>query len=1430
MGVRLYGVVSLGLALAFATAARAAIPAGPFARLAAPSVTSVGPAGLGLIADWTPASARVKVTRYGLRAVPVPRRALSGACARTVSLTAAGADSTAVIGGVCSGVAYRVQVRTVTARGSSGFGRASDPVVPLPASVPFVPLVTRVLGRNRALVIGWAAPGYDGGRPVKSYQVTARSKTSAKTVTVPAASAGVTMTGLANGVSYQVTVRAVNAIGKSPPAAGRGVPGPARAPGPPAGLSAVPGEAAGTISVSWSAPADDGGAAITSYRLTWLKEVAVPAGTGVSYRPAPGAKPVTRSFSRTSAVIGGLSAAGVFYVFKVAARNAAGTSVATSYSSPVTLGTAPASAVRVLGAPILAHVRSIRSGVVTISYPSPTAVPAVLRSLRAGAVIVAGVSAATPQGLLRTVTSVRVSQSATYAIGTTLAPLAAAFRTLTADVSLGTAPAGASGRFTATAPGISVRQLPRAGVSGALGLSVDFSGAAQGDQGGLTFDVRGEVDLSPTLVFRASLLRDFIGLPDGAVMSFTSSVDVTESHSISASGDVQQHWPVGAGAGIYPPEASVKAGVYCYQTFLVQVGPVPLVLSPCVEISVTLSVTGSIGVTSSVSYQYGEEASWTSADPGHLTLTSLSLPPADNGPPSSSLLLQGDGALGFDVKPELFVYGVTGPYIDASISLDATVSPRSTPWLTLGLQLTIAAGWQLVIPALKIDVSIQAAGTASWRLYQSSGPPPPALTPLTLSPAGGTVSPGGSVRFLAPGAAGPVSWSLIGAAGDEISRSGTFTAAGPAGRVVTVVGADSLGATGRAIVTIGRQLGPVRNLAGTVSGNGRSVVLSWQPPTPVAGQRVASYLVSTSPPTQATTAPGSAASVVISGLVPGASYVASVSALTTTGYQTQPATTALASAGLAAAPVITSVAPRQGSAAGGTKLTITGAGFSAAPGATSFDLGPGQAASDVTCSSATACTAGTPPGPPGTVDVTATVGGLTSVPNPAADTFSYYLPATRWTAREAPLPPHPASQPDADFAAVGCYSASACVATGSYNDSSGHMHGLLETLSGSAWTPAEAPLPPDASLEPDLNFPAAACQSASRCIAAGGYFDASGDAQGVIDTSSGTTWTPAEAPPPSSMQGTGLASATCWRAECVAVGEVSSNGLIETLSGSTWTPSTAPVPAGGSFSFLQSVACGAPSSCAAVGQYFGSASVYLGLVDVLSGTTWTPEQAPLPAGADASQGTNLTSVACPSASFCAAVGAYGDSTGRSHGLLETMSGSAWTPLAAPLPPGAAAKPAYFFLNSVACSAPSACVAVGEYQDAKGDIQGLIETLSGSTWTATRAPLPADAQVNKGGENSVYLNSVACPAPASCVVTGGYPNSPGNADGLLDILSGTTWTASSIPLPANAVTPGYPVAADMGAVTCSAASACVAVGGYWGNSGQDHEGLLLTGPA
>jgi hypothetical protein len=262
--------------------------------------------------------------------------------------------------------------------------------------------------------------------------------------------------------------------------------------------------------------------------------------------------------------------------------------------------------------------------------------------------------------------------------------------------------------------------------------------------------------------------------------------------------------------------------------------------------------------------------------------------------------------------------------------------------------------------------------------------------------------------------------------------------------------------------------------------------------------------------------------------------------------------------------------------------------------------------------------------------------------------------------------------------------------------------------------------------------------------------------------------------------------------------------------GGTWTPTEAPLPAGSSGGGLNSVSCATASACTAVGDD--------GLLVTGSGTAWSATQAPSVPGGTAG---SLGFVSCSSATACAAVGWYVDSSGHQQGQLLTESGTSWTATKAPLPADAAADPAVS-MTSVSCAAAATCAATGSYTDSSSSQQGLLLTWDGTSWTAAKAPLPADASATGP---AATITSVSCASATTCAATGSYIDSSsfkGN-QGLLLTWDGTSWTAAKAPLPADA-SAIYPVA-GIGSVSCLTATACTAVGGYRDSSGAAH-GLLL----
>src|SRR5579863_573031 len=211
---------------------------------------------------------------------------------------------------------------------------------------------------------------------------------------------------------------------------------------------------------------------------------------------------------------------------------------------------------------------------------------------------------------------------------------------------------------------------------------------------------------------------------------------------------------------------------------------------------------------------------------------------------------------------------------------------------------------------------------------------------------------------------------------------------------------------------------------------------------------------------------------------------------------------------------------------------------------------------------------------------------------------------------------------------------------------------------------------------------------------------------------------------------------------------------------------------------------------------------------------------PLPSGS--SGGYSLASTSCPAAGDCVAVGSYTDSSLNLQGLIETESSGSWSASTVDLssiPPATDNSNAQ--LTSVSCTSMGDCVAVGNFYDAHGP-EGLIETERNGTWDAARLNLSSLPSVN--GVPNVSLTSVSCPSAGNCAAVGNYSDGPGNQQGLLVSESNGTWTASEAGV--TSIGGASQPSTTLAQVSCASAGACAAVGSYTDTAGNIR-GLIAT---
>ncbi|HEV2449358.1 MAG TPA: fibronectin type III domain-containing protein, partial [Thermoplasmata archaeon] len=196
------------------------------------------------------------------------------------------------------------------------------PRVPAPSAPPGL----SVHPGNTSLRVDWGASIAPSGFPVQNYSVWTSFSANFTTPTRRATTTGfeANLTGLVDGTGYYVSVEASGATGTGPLAAPV-VAIPAGVPYPPTSVSAV-GSGPSSITVRWAAPADDGGANLSGFVVSYAFDAIGP-WVAVS---APG--------TSDQLVLGQLSPSTHYYI-EVSAVN----SVGTGNPSPPTTATTLAS-------------------------------------------------------------------------------------------------------------------------------------------------------------------------------------------------------------------------------------------------------------------------------------------------------------------------------------------------------------------------------------------------------------------------------------------------------------------------------------------------------------------------------------------------------------------------------------------------------------------------------------------------------------------------------------------------------------------------------------------------------------------------------------------------------------------------------------------------------------------------------------------------------------------------------------------------------------------------------------------------------------------------------------------------------------------------------------------------------------------------------
>ena len=384
--------------------------------------------------------------------------------------------------------------------------------------------------------------------------------------------------------------------------------------------------------------------------------------------------------------------------------------------------------------------------------------------------------------------------------------------------------------------------------------------------------------------------------------------------------------------------------------------------------------------------------------------------------------------------------------------------------------------------------------------------------------------------------------------------------------------------------------------------------------------------------------------------------------------------------------------------------------------------------------------------------------------------------------------PVPSGSVAAQLAGVSCAAGGSCVAwLYTAADRTGYALGDVRDTVTSAWELSAVPTPARST---GASLAGVSCAAAETCTAVGGT-----SVGPLVERWNGRRWA---AQDPQANRRSGFTAVSCpVRHGCTAAGynavfQHYPRALVDTWDGTTWQPAIAPGLPAATESESLAVSCSDAAACTSVGFNTDPFERSAPLIERWNGRQWAIQTTPgLP-----SSNTVLDGVSCPSATSCVAVGYYYVSDGMDAPLTETWNGHVWRIRHIQAPPGRPSSE----LRAVSCSSAQACIAVGGYTDGTGNQTAFAERWDGSTWQFQHVAVPV-------GATGSLLVGVSCSEARACTAVGNYSDRRGRQRPLAATSNATGWRLNSVPAPAGSL------AEALTSVTCSARTACTAVGSY-----------------
>lgn len=1370
---RASAAVAVGLAvaagLAGALPASAATLSTPVVY-APPAVTGVSPAA-GVPAGGT----TVTVTGSGFRAITkVAFGAVAGTKVQVVST------------GKLTVVAPKGAVGTVDVRVYGSYGTsavtAKDKFRYMAA--PSVPFTETVAATGLGVLASWApAPAAD---LVQAFAVTATpasgspSSCPARTVTTPAADTQALVGALCAGVVYTVTVKARNAAAYSAasPASAPVVPLAAQVPGVPLVTSVLARDK--SLAVSWAAPSDTGGSALTGYLVS----------------AAAGSRTVTvqAAAAARSATITGL-ADGTAYTVSVTAVNAVGRSAAATGSGTPRAAHAPS-------APVGLTVVPDGKGHLVASWAAPgddggSAVTGYTLSYRQATWNAsAGTWAPVPGAAVHSITA---GAAATTATATSFETARAFYLfSITATNAAGTSAAAAQAAAVTPALTVSSKTVVlSAATVAALASATDAM---------LTWKDPAPAQASTLAAGQTVVAAAGGRLPQGTLRTVVGTSDKNGTLTVlTQQGTLAGAFTsMGVDAAVNPvtgaaPSSVVRPAAQAAPRFVPGIAGVRVLAQPAASGSFGWTSTLSVDVKSGPVSVQGETSLTTAIDVSLSARTGFAgIPDGVSVSATAKVTHADDFTVTAQGKASLYLGEIEGAPVTLLVGpVPVEITPKVPVFLTVS-----GSG------AVGVEVSGTVGGGLNWSSADET-----ALSARNLSSAprvSGHAVPGWSVT-------GEVDLGL-----QAQPQADLYDAAGPnvEADIDAAAQVNFTPAPGEHFLTIGPKLELKAGLDLDLLGKHASLEAT-------IGTFAFGAFVINSPP---------AASYTIR---PASPSVAPGGTLTLTATRSDGAAKAVkwSLLGATKADSITSGGVLHVGSPAGRRLVVEVSDGTGAAGVTTVTVGtPFDAPSAVTATQRSSDTASITWKAPAHTGGSAITGyAITTAPStgthkvsPTATSMTlsglvqgtyvvtvYAVNKSGWTsapgtaqltvAGSAPAIGSLSWQPPAvidkaqDSGALSCATMSFCVETGSQS-------GSVTVFNGTSWTDA-GPVVNDGWIL------GVSCPSTSFCLAGGMDLSPSGagSPQGDVITYNGTSWSkPTDLPGTYYPEALSCSSAT-W---CVMAAESTQNQTeLLTFDGTQWSPAAAPADD------VQSLSCVSATFCVAAGQD--------GELQYFNGTAWSAVFTANPDPADDK------SVSCASATYCLAVALWDQTawawdgsswqavpstsaptggfsevscaagacdaianTDGNSGVYEYDGAGNWTAVPA----------ASYAAQSISCPAAGQCMMIGQVPDPATPyaLYGGAFTLTGQSWT--------DAAPDRG-----TVSALSCPSPQFCAAADNGFNWPDNYGGPwggnVMTYNGTSWSTPAFIDYDPSGNGGYTWSQGITGLSCASAAFCAAVDQY-----------------